>query len=118
SWAERDPAAAARLSALRAGVGAVADAHKLPTENLLAPDHLRRIAWTPPDEVSVPVIEQILTDFGSRPWQIDLAAEVIVDGLAAAAAAIEAKADPKADVDDPEDTDTDTYTEEPAAEET
>ena len=92
SWAERDPAAAARLAALRAGVGAVADAHKLPTENLLAPDHLRRIAWTPPDDASVTGIERTLANFGARPWQVDLTAEVIVAGLAAAAAAIDAKA--------------------------
>lgn len=86
SWPERDPAAAARLSALRAGVGAVADAHKLPTENLLAPDYIRRIAWTPPEDPSVPVIEGILAGFGARPWQIELTAEVIVKGLEAAAA--------------------------------
>lgn len=85
SWPERDPAAAARLAALRAGVGAVADAHKLPTENLLAPDYIRRIAWTPPEDPSVPVIEGILAGFGARPWQIELTAEVIVKGLEAAA---------------------------------
>ena len=86
SWPERDPAAAARLAALRAGVGTVADAHKLPTENLLAPDYIRRIAWTPPEDPSVSVIEGILAGFGARPWQIELTAEVIVKGLEAAAA--------------------------------
>ncbi len=102
SWAERDPAAAARLAALRAGVGAVADAHKLPTENLLAPDHLRRIAWSPPDDASVTGIERALSNFGARPWQVDLTAEVIVAGLAAAAAAITGESP---DDDDDEDTD-------------
>ena len=86
SWPERDPAAAARLAALRAGVGTVADAHKLPTENLLAPDYIRRIAWTPPEDPSVSVIEGILAGFGARPWQIELTAEVIVKGLESAAA--------------------------------
>ncbi len=100
SWPERDPAAASRLAALRAGVGAVAEANHLPTENLLAPDHLRRIAWTPPDEVSVPVIEGILSGFGARPWQIELTAEVIVAGLAEAAAGAAAAAEgEKADAD-------------------
>lgn len=100
SWAERDPAAAARLAALRAGVGAVAEAHRLPTENLLAPDSLRRIAWTPPDEVSVAVIEEILAGFGARPWQVDLTAEVIVAGLAAAAAALDGDTGDDDEVDD------------------
>ncbi|HUR72667.1 MAG TPA: ribonuclease D [Sporichthya sp.] len=110
SWAERDPAAAARLAALRAGVAAVADANQLPTENLLAPDQLRRIAWTPPDEVTVAGIQDILVGFGARPWQIELTAEVIVAGLAAAAAATAGdtageSADESADgsADEPED---------------
>jgi ribonuclease D len=98
SWAERDPAAAARLAALRAAVGAVAETHKLPTENLLAPDHLRRIAWTPPDEASLGVIEETLAGLGARQWQIDLTAEAIAAGLAAAAAAV--NGDPGADDDE------------------
>lgn len=99
SWAERDPAAAARLSALRSGVGTVADENKLPTENLLAPDYLRRIAWTPPDDASLASIESILAEFGARQWQIDLTAQVIVDGLANAAAGITAASSDEADSD-------------------
>jgi ribonuclease D len=86
------------LAALRAAVGAVAETHKLPTENLLAPDHLRRIAWTPPDEASLGVIEETLAGLGARQWQIDLTAEVIAAGLAAAAAAV--NGDPGADDDE------------------
>ena len=48
SWGERDPAAAARLAAARAAVGAIAEQHGLPVENLLAPDAVRRLAWAPP----------------------------------------------------------------------
>ena len=62
---------------------AVADAHKLPTENLLAPDYVRRIAWTPPEDPSVPVIEGILAGFGARPWQIEItvSGEHVTDGF-------------------------------------
>ncbi len=49
SWPDRDPAAAARLAALRAEVGGLADEHRLPTENLLSPESLRRLAWSPPE---------------------------------------------------------------------
>ena len=43
AWADRDPDAAARLSAARAAVGEIAEAHRLPTENLLA--RTRSAAW-------------------------------------------------------------------------
>ncbi len=103
SWAERDPAAAARLAALRAAVGAVADANKLPAENLLAPDYVRRIAWSPPENPTLEVITAALEGYGARPWQIALTAEVIVSGLqtatqaaADAAEATQAAAEPDA----------------------
>ena len=43
-WAERDPAAAARLTAARGAVTALAEENRLPVENLLSPDALRRLA--------------------------------------------------------------------------
>ena len=36
-WAERDPAAAARLAAARGAVTALAEENRLPVENLLVP---------------------------------------------------------------------------------
>ena len=47
-WADRDPEAAKRLTAVRAVVAALADSHGLPTENLLPPDAVRRLSWQPP----------------------------------------------------------------------
>jgi ribonuclease D len=71
-WAERDPAAAKRLEATRTVVAAIADEHNLPSENLLQPDAVRRLAWSPP---AVPTAESVrveLTSYGARPWQLDL----------------------------------------------
>jgi len=51
AWADRDPDAAARLSAARTAVAEIAEAHRLPTENLLAPDTIRRLAWSPPKKL-------------------------------------------------------------------
>jgi ribonuclease D len=81
SWADRDPEAAERLALLRPAVAAVADEHRLPTENLLTPDTLRRIAWQPPDDISEEGIAAVLTGYGARRWQIDLTARVIARGL-------------------------------------
>jgi ribonuclease D len=84
-WAERDPAAAARLAAAREAVGALSTAHRVPVENLLTPDALRRLAWEPPDPATPEAIAGTLTGFGARPWQADLTAGLLADAFAAAA---------------------------------
>ena len=48
SWADKDPAAAARLSAARAAVTALAEELNMPQENLITPDTVRRLCWEPP----------------------------------------------------------------------
>ena len=79
-WAERDPAAAARLARCRAVVTECAAAHTLPPENLITPDHVRRLAWDPPAEITPDTVREALTKMGARQWQTDLLAA----GLAAA----------------------------------
>ena len=84
-WAERDPAAAARLTAARESVGALATAHRLPVENLLPPDALRRLAWEPPAPATPEAIAVALTGSGARPWQADLTAGPLAAAFARAA---------------------------------
>jgi len=86
-WAERDPAAAARLAAAREAVGALSTAHRVPVENLLTPDALRRLAWEPPDPATADAIAAVLTGLGARRWQAELTAGPLADAFAAAAAA-------------------------------
>jgi ribonuclease D len=81
SWGDKNPEAAARLAVLRPAVAAIADEHRLPTENLLAPDAVRRIAWEPPDDPTVEVVAARLQDHGARPWQVDLTARAIAKAL-------------------------------------
>lgn len=66
SWAERDPAAFARLEAARAGLAALAEAEGMPVENLCSPDTVRRVCWNPPADGDV---EGMLASLGARPWQ-------------------------------------------------
>jgi ribonuclease D len=73
-WADRDPEAARRLVALRAAVAALADANGLPTENLLPPDAVRRLAWLPPAEPTPTAVSADLTGYGARAWQVGLTA--------------------------------------------
>jgi ribonuclease D len=81
AWADRDPAAAARLGAARTAVAAVADEHTLPVENLLSPDSVRRLCWTPPDDLSVEGVAAALLATGAREWQIGLTAPVLSGAL-------------------------------------
>jgi ribonuclease D len=80
-WAERDPAAAARLTAARATVTAIAEANRLPVENLLAPDTLRRLSWDPPQPADTETVSLALSGYGARPWQVDLTAEPVASAL-------------------------------------
>jgi ribonuclease D len=80
-WAERDPAAAARLTAARAVVIALAEDNTLPVENLLSPDALRRLSWDPPVPCDEQTVTQALASHGARPWQIELTAEPIARAL-------------------------------------
>jgi ribonuclease D len=81
-WAERDPAAARRLASVRAAVAALADANHMPTENLLHPDAVRRLAWNPPDPADAAAIAGQLSGYGTRPWQVELTAVPIAGALA------------------------------------
>ena len=77
AWADRNPAADARLKAARPLVEQLAADLRMPTENLLTPDTLRRVAWAPPAEVDAASVGEVLAAHGARPWQIALTAPVI-----------------------------------------
>lgn len=77
AWADKNPAADARLKRARAAVTAVAESLDVPLENLLTPDYLRRVAWAPPAEVTPDTIGTALAALGARAWQVDATAQVI-----------------------------------------
>ncbi len=81
AWVDRNPEAAARLATARAAVAAIADEHRLPVENLLAPDTVRRLCWTPPDDPSPETVAGILTSHGARRWQVELTATPLARAL-------------------------------------
>ena len=77
AWADRNPAADARLKAARPIVEALAEELRMPTENLLTPDMLRRVAWNPPGEVTAASVGAALSALGARPWQVAQTAQPI-----------------------------------------
>ncbi|WP_309064312.1 HRDC domain-containing protein [Microbacterium sp.] len=80
SWAERNPEADRRLKAARPAVEAIAEQLHMPTENLLTPDHLRRLAWQPPG-LDTESIAAALEKLGARPWQIAHTAQKIAEAF-------------------------------------
>lgn len=83
AWADRNPDADRRLKAARPAVEARAEELRMPTENLLTPETLRRVAWAPPAEVTSEAIGAALAELGARPWQIEQTAQVIADSFVA-----------------------------------
>ena len=89
AWAEKDPIAGRRLQLAREAITAASEEHQVPAENLLTPDYLRRVLWTPPEvrepEELTQAVSAALRALGARAWQVRLTAPLI------AAAVIEAE---------------------------
>jgi ribonuclease D len=83
AWADKDPAAAARLSAARAAVSALAEQLNMPQENLITPDTVRRVCWEPPKDVGPETVGAALSGYGARPWQVEQVTPVLVAALSA-----------------------------------
>ncbi|MFF3333461.1 HRDC domain-containing protein [Streptomyces sp. NPDC002888] len=83
AWADKDPEAAARLSAARAGVSALAERLSMPQENVITPDTVRRVCWEPPKSGDAESVGVALAGYGARPWQVELVTPVLVEALSA-----------------------------------
>ncbi|GGI47183.1 ribonuclease D [Agromyces flavus] len=89
AWAARNPEADARLRLAKAALADVAERMDMPVENLLTPDHLRRVAWHPPAEPSAEHIAEALAALGARPWQLEATTQIIADAFVKAAQSLE-----------------------------
>lgn len=81
AWSERNPEADVRYRFARLALAEVGDALSIPLENLLTPDYLRRVAWTPPEPTDATSIALALAELGARQWQIDATAQVIAEAF-------------------------------------
>ncbi|TXS38875.1 ribonuclease D [Streptomyces sp. or43] len=85
AWADKDPAAAARLSAARTAVSELAERLNMPQENLITPDTVRRVCWEPPKKLTPDTVENALAGYGARRWQIEQVAPILLRALASEA---------------------------------
>jgi ribonuclease D len=83
AWAERDPVAAERLTLAREGMNRLSEEHRVPAENLLSPDTVRRVMWEPAGADTDAIAAQ-LSALGARPWQVELTAPMLHDAVVAA----------------------------------
>jgi ribonuclease D len=93
SWADRNPEADARLKLARASLLELSEELRIPMENLLTPETLRRLAWSPPDPVEQESIATALETNGARPWQIRATAQHIAQAFVEASQSIAATAE-------------------------
>jgi len=94
-WRDKFPEKFAPLSHARAAIELVAQENEIPIENLITPEHIRRVCWKPPvgstESLSISAVEEMLRDLGARQWQISLVSPAL------AAALLEKEALPVAD---------------------
>ena len=81
AWADRNPEADARLKAARAAVTELSEQLSIPIENLLTPETLRRVAWTPPAVITAETVGAALARLGARPWQIEATSQMIAEAF-------------------------------------
>src|SRR3954468_22448603 len=80
-WADRDPAAAKRLQVARAGLAELSEKHSVPVENILSPDLVRRLMWSPPEPADAESVAESLRAGGAREWQIELTRSLLTDAV-------------------------------------
>jgi ribonuclease D len=83
-WADRDPAAATRLQKARAALAAVSEQWNVPVENVLSPDLVRRLMWSPPRPPTSDGVVEALRAGGAREWQIELTGDLLTEAIASA----------------------------------
>ena len=84
-WRDKFPDKYAPLSHARAAIELIATENNIPVENLVTPEHVRRICWNPPagstQTLSLSLVEEGLKTLGARQWQIDLVAPALAAAL-------------------------------------
>ena len=84
-WRDKFPEKFAPLSHARALIESLALANSIPIENLISPEIIRRICWSPPAQSTTirdePAVRSALAELGARDWQIDLVAPFMADAL-------------------------------------
>jgi len=84
-WRDKFQEKYAPLSHARAAIELIAQENEIPVENLITPEHVRRVCWKPPtgatEVLSLQAVERALIELGARQWQINLVAPALALAL-------------------------------------
>lgn len=90
AWRDRAPLAYARLTHARFNLGEVAAEKRIPLENLISPESVRRIAWQSERlTFTHSTLFERMKELGIRPWQIALTIDPLLKALGEREARIE-----------------------------
>lgn len=85
NWINKFPEADRRLKLSKAALIEVSEKQQVPLENLLTPEILRQLSFTPPAEITTEAISEKLLELGARRWQTQLSSVVIAEAFNLAA---------------------------------
>ena len=84
-WRDKFPEKYAPLSHARSAIEVIATTHSIPVENLISPEIIRRMCWSPPAQSTLArdeeAVRTYLSALGARQWQIDLVAAALAGAL-------------------------------------
>lgn len=84
-WRDKFPAKFAPFSHARAMIEKEAERLSIPTENLISPDLVRRLCWSPPEGSTVTLnteaVISTIEELGARTWQAELVGPLIAAAL-------------------------------------
>lgn len=83
NWIDKEPESAARFLTAKSRLQEFAEARRVPMENLLTPDYLRRVLWRPPTSAEdlEHGVGEALQEMGARQWQIQITAPLIAESI-------------------------------------
>ena len=81
NWINKFPEADRRLKYAKASLVELSEKKLVPLENLLTPELLRQVSFTPPETLTVQALSERLIQLGARPWQIDLTSGLILEAF-------------------------------------
>lgn len=81
AWAEKAPEANRRYLIAKDLLARVSDSLTIPAENVLTPEYLKRICWSPDDANSPSAIDRQLESLGARRWQRVVVVPLLVEAF-------------------------------------
>jgi ribonuclease D len=81
AWSDKAPDAHRRYVIAKDLITRVAESLTIPLENVLTPEHLRRVCWAPDDEHSPNALDGQLQELGARRWQRDIVVPLLIEAF-------------------------------------